>query len=82
MAKKKTGTLARTSVGVPVDLNFDLYNSYRGHVTYSEVHIVHIEVSGSFDPGRSKSGGHKGLPLFFLNKCVSPKHLCLEDGLF
>lgn len=65
MAKKKTGTLARMSVGVPVDLYLDLDNFYRGHMGNPEVHIVHVENPGSFDPGRSKSGGHKGPPLFF-----------------
>lgn len=65
MAKKKTGTLARISVGVPVESYFDLDNFYRDHVGSPEVHVVHIENPGAFDPGRSKSGGHKGPPLFF-----------------
>lgn len=65
MAKKKTGTLARISVGVPVGSNFDLYNLYRDHMVGSEVHIVHVENPWSLDPCRSKSGSHKGPPLFF-----------------
>ena len=65
MAKKKTGTLARMSVGVPVDSYPYLDNFYRGKVSHSEVHVVHVVHTGSFDPGRSKSGGHKGPPLFF-----------------